>query len=76
MLGTMGLKYPSFTAILLAPAERSLILAEMRGFVEAMRDVTGALVTRDIKAVARATAHVGINSTHEVSRVVMGKLPL
>lgn len=64
------------TAILLAPAERSLVLAEMRGFVEAVRDITGSLARSDEEGVAAAAGRVGMNSTHEVPATILGKLPL
>ena len=64
------------TAILLEPAERSLVLAEMRGFVEAVRDITGALAKDDPAGVAAAAGRVGMHSTHEVPATILGKLPL
>ena len=64
------------TAILLEPAERALVLAEMRGFVEAVRDITGALAKDDAPGAAAAAARVGMHSTHEVPATILGKLPL
>lgn len=64
------------TAILLTAAERDLVLAEMRGFVEAVRDITGALAKDDFVAAAAAAKRVGMANANEVPPALIGKLPL
>jgi hypothetical protein len=53
------------TAIVLAPAERDLVLAEMRGFVAALQQITAALAKDDMQAVAKAARGIGMAMSHE-----------
>ena len=48
------------TAIVLAPAERDLVLAEMRGFVAALQQISAALAKDDMQAVAKAARGIGM----------------
>lgn len=64
------------TAIVLAPAERDLVLAEMRGFVAALQQISAALAKDDMQAVAKAARGIGMAMSHEVPPALIGKLPL
>lgn len=64
------------TAIVLEPAERALMLREMRGFVSGLREITDALARDDMKAVAQASRNLGTGRAHDVPAGLMGKLPI
>lgn len=64
------------TAILLAPAERDLVLAEMRGFLEAVQLITQAVVDQDAAGAAAAAREVGAATQQAVPASLVGKLPL
>jgi type II secretory pathway component PulM len=64
------------TAILLAPAERDLVLAEMRGFLEAVQGITQAVADQDADAAAAAARKVGAAAQQAVPTSLVGKLPL
>jgi hypothetical protein len=63
-------------ALDLAPAERVLMLREMRGFVAGLQTVADALARDDMKAVAVASRAMGMARSHDVPVAMMGKLPL
>ncbi|MBE0701749.1 MAG: hypothetical protein IH582_00975, partial [Afipia sp.] len=63
-------------AILLEPAERDLMLKEMRGFVEGLQEISEALSKDDMKGVAKAARAMGASRAHDVPLGMMGKLPL
>jgi hypothetical protein len=63
-------------AVLLAPAERDLVLAEMRGFVAGLQQVSAALARDDMQAVASAAKGLGMGMSHEVPPALIAKLPL
>lgn len=63
-------------AIVLAPAERGLILAEMRAFLTGLQGMTTALTQEDMKTVAQTARSLGRAATHEVPPALMAKLPL
>ncbi|EFI53764.1 hypothetical protein, partial [Afipia sp. 1NLS2] len=63
-------------AILLEPAERDLMLKEMRGFVEGLQEISEALSKDDMKGVAKAARAMGTSRAHDVPLGMMGKLPL
>jgi len=63
-------------AILLAPGERDLVLAEMRAFLQAVQAVGQGIVDGDPGAVARAARAVGMATQQEVPPSLVGKLPL
>jgi hypothetical protein len=63
-------------AILLEPGERALVLAEMRGLVAGLQQMTDALARDDMKSAA-ATAHqMGMAAAHSAPAPMVGKLPL
>lgn len=63
-------------AIVLAPAERGLILTEMRSFLSGIQTITTALTQEDMKTVANTARSLGRAATHEVPPALMAKLPL
>lgn len=64
------------TMIVLEPAERALVLREMRGFVAGLQQITVGLAGDDMKAVAAASRDLGAGKAHDVPAGLMGKLPL
>lgn len=64
------------TAILLAPGERDLVLAEMRDFLEALQRISQAIVDDDADAAAAAARRVGAAAQQQVPSSLVGKLPL
>lgn len=63
-------------AILLAPAERDLVLAEMRGMLNAVQGVVQGVRARDTKQVAAAARASGMAAAVDVNPALMAKLPL
>ncbi len=63
-------------AVVLAPAERALVLQEMRDFVVGLQQIADGLAHEDMKAVATAARQRGRGMTKEVPAALMGKLPL
>ena len=63
-------------AVLLEPAERALMLREMRAFVSGLQLMSGALARDDMKGVARAARAMGTASARDVPLAMLGKLPL
>jgi hypothetical protein len=64
------------TSILLAPAERNLVLAEMRAFLQATQGVLVGAAKGDLAAAAGAARGVGVAAQREVPVSLMGKLPM
>jgi len=64
------------TAVVLAPAERDLVLGEMRSFVAGLQQISDALSRDDMDAVAKAARAMGMEKTHDAPVAMMGKLPL
>ena len=62
--------------ILLEPAERDLVLSEMRLFLSSIQQITLALTMEDMEAAAKAAHAVGMTAQQEVPGSLMGKLPL
>ncbi len=62
--------------VLLTPAERDQVLAEMRGLLEAVADITGALGRNDTQAVVELTKPVGMAAMAVESPALIAKLPL
>ena len=60
----------------LAPAERDLVLTEMRGFLAAVQSITEGVVNEDPAAVAAAARSAGAPAQHSVPAGLVGKLPL
>ena len=63
-------------AIVLDPAERDLVLAEMRMFLSSVQKITQATVQEDMDAAAKAAREVGLAAQQAVPGSLMGKLPL
>lgn len=64
------------TAIVLEPGERDFVLREMRGFVAALQQLTGALSRNDMKAAAAAAKSMGMSAAHDAPSAIVAKLPL
>jgi hypothetical protein len=64
------------TAVLLLPAERNLVLAEMRGLLEAVQAITVAALDGDMDAVTATASRVGMAAAQGESAQMLGKLPL
>lgn len=64
------------TAIVLAPAERDLILGEMRGFLAGVQNILDGINHNEMKRVARAARAIGEESAADVNPAVMARLPL
>jgi hypothetical protein len=60
----------------LSPAERIMILEEMRTFLDGVQKMTGALGQQDMPAVADAARDMGQKMVHEVPPALRAKLPL
>jgi hypothetical protein len=63
-------------AVTLEPAERALLLREMREFVVGLQAITDGLARDDMKAVAKASRAMGVAHSHDVPVAMIGKLPL
>ncbi len=63
-------------ALLLEPGERDLVLAEMRGFLEAVQSITTAVGSKDTEQIATAAGKVGAAAQQAVPGSLVGKLPL
>ena len=63
------------TAILLSEGERELVLAEMRGFLEAVQQILNAVPTNDVAGASRAARQVGANAQQQVPASLVRKLP-
>lgn len=77
--GIQGSTAPSTdgrNALLLPPEERDLVLAEMRGFLISVQQITEGISAKDMKLVAEAASKVGASTAQEVPASLMGKLPL
>jgi hypothetical protein len=64
------------TAVLLAPGERDLVLAEMRDFLVALQQISQAIVEDDAQAAVQAARRVGAAAQQQVPASLAGKLPL
>ncbi|RTZ61183.1 MAG: hypothetical protein DSZ32_02330 [Gammaproteobacteria bacterium] len=63
-------------AIQLTPAEKDLVLTEMRAFLESVQQITEGVSKKDMKQVVAAARKVGRAAQQEVPGSLMGKLPL
>jgi hypothetical protein len=63
-------------AIQLEPHQRDLVLAEMRMFVDSLRDITRALGTGDSELFQKAALKVGLEAQEGVPLDLMKALPL
>ncbi len=63
-------------ALVLEPAERDLVLGEMRMFLASVQKITQAVTAEDMVAAAKAAREVGLAAQQAVPGSLMGKLPL
>lgn len=63
-------------AVVLAPAERDFVLAEMRMLLEGVQGITGGVARNDMQQVASAARRIGMASAADVNPGLMLKLPL
>ena len=63
-------------ALVLEPAERDIVLTEMRMFLSSVQRITQALTTEDLQAAIKAAREVGAAAQQTVPGTLMGKLPL
>lgn len=63
-------------ALILEPAERDLVLTEMRMFLSSVQKITQALTEEDMETVVKAAREVGLASQQAAPGSLMGKLPL
>lgn len=64
------------TAVVLAPAERNLVLGEMRGLLQASQQVVQGIRQGDMKLVANSARAAGMASAADVNPALMAKLPV
>ena len=64
------------SAIVLDPAERALVLGEMRGFLIAVQAITEAVTRNDARAIAVAARPMGMAAAADVPATLAAKLPL
>ncbi len=63
-------------ALVLAPAERDIVLAEMRAFLEGVQAITGGVGAQDMERIAQAARRVGAEARQAVPGSLIGKFPL
>lgn len=66
----------SRTAVVLAPAERDLVLGEMRLLLTATHGILQGVNANDMKQVAAAARSAGMGAAVDVNPALMAKLPL
>lgn len=64
------------TAIMLHPAERELVLSEMRGLLAATQGILEGANQGDMPLIIKAARAAGMAGTAEVNPALMAKLPL
>ncbi len=64
------------STIVLEPAERALVLGEMRGFLIAVQAITEAVTRNDARAIAAAARPMGMAAAAGVPATLAAKLPL
>jgi hypothetical protein len=64
------------TAVLMSGAEREFVMAEMRGLMVAVRDITAALAEGDTAKVAGLAKAMGMGEAHDKAPTLLAKLPL
>lgn len=64
------------TAIVLQPAERELVLLEMRGLLTSVQGIVDGVNRNDMAQVAKAARASGMGSAADVNPALMAKLPL
>ena len=63
-------------ALVLEPAERDLVLMEMRMFLDSVQRITQAVTKEDMQAAIKAAREVGAAAQEAVPGTLMGKLPM
>jgi hypothetical protein len=63
------------TAIVLTPAERDMVLSEMRGFLETVQGITEGLADNDMEAIASSVRTLGAANAGGAPVSLMVKLP-
>lgn len=63
------------TAIMLTAAERDLVLAEMRSFLEGIEAITVGMADKDMAAIAKSAKNIGMATAGQVPLTLMAKLP-
>ena len=63
------------TAIILSAAERDLVLAEMRGFLEGIETITTGIADKDMEAITQSAKKMGMSTAGQVPLTLMAKLP-
>ncbi|MBI3445464.1 MAG: hypothetical protein HY055_08885 [Magnetospirillum sp.] len=63
-------------AVLMSAAERDFVLAEMRGLLVVVRDITAALAENDGAKAGRAAGLMGVEGSHDRAPALLAKLPL
>ena len=63
------------TAILLPPAERNLVLAEMRQFLEASQGIVEAIASNDMQRVVKLAREVGTVDMSKIPASLFRRLP-
>lgn len=63
-------------ALVLEPAERDLVLGEMRMFLSSVQRITQAVTEEDMEAAVKAAREVGLAAQQDVPGSLMGKLPM
>lgn len=64
------------TAIVLQPAERELVLMEMRGLLSSTQGILAGLDAKDMAHVAKSARASGMASAADVNPALMAKLPM
>ncbi len=64
------------SAILLTPAERDVVLGEMRAMLASVQGIASAIADGEGERAANAASAVGTGATHAVPATLMAKLPL
>jgi hypothetical protein len=71
-----GPEHDTRVVLELTPAERNMVLQEMRMFLDGVQKMTGALGGQDMQAAADAARNLGQKMVHEVPPALRAKLPL
>lgn len=64
------------SSIVLEVGERDLVLAEMRGFLQAVQSIISGIQAKDTQAIVKAAHQVGHAVQESIPANLMGKLPM
>jgi len=64
------------TAVVLQPAERDLVLAEMRGLLVATQGILEGVNNNDMQRISKAAGVAGMAGAADVNPALMAKLPI